>query len=548
MFCMYTRLTFSKKAKHPVFQIVKGVREGKRVKQQIVASLGVIKSQRDLLKLSKLAENLIQKLEEQGFPKSNKVKIQDLFHKLTTYDGFSLVVDRLLSLSGFSDIITKVQGKKEFDLKETIKLIISQRLDMPSSKRRTCERQQEHGFQGIDLHHIYRAMDAVEPLSGEFQKKAFETVCSFSTSPVDCFFFDVTTLYFESVEKDELRDFGFSKDQQHHSVQIVLALVVDKQGLPLAYDTFKGNLAETKTLIPVLESMRSRFSVQNVTVVCDRGLASNVNVQALQEAQFHFVIATKLRSISKKFKINDLSAYISLPYQDDIPQAERILFRTLEHPQYKDAVLIATYSPSRAAKDKQDRERLVEKLQNKITDSPSEASLKKVISNAGYKKYTTVKVGSSIAINQAAIDVDASWDGFHGIAVSNSAGLSVTEALGRYRDLWHIEETFRIAKSTLETRPIFHWKPHRIRGHVLLCFMTLFIERFLEFRLRQEGTPLTPDKIRHGLSGVHTMLFEEKETKRMGQMESNLSADAEKIFAVLGISRERSTTLKECCV
>jgi len=148
---MYTRLTYSKKARHPILQIVKGVREGKKVKQQIVASLGVIKDQKDLLKFSKLAENLIEKLEQQGLPKSNKVQLQNLLHKSTAYDGFGLVVDKLLAISGFSSVIKEAQGKNSFDLEEIIKLIIVQRLDLPSSKLRTFERQEEHGFHGIDL-------------------------------------------------------------------------------------------------------------------------------------------------------------------------------------------------------------------------------------------------------------------------------------------------------------------------------------------------------------------------------------------------------------
>src|ERR1700722_4438920 len=497
MLDMYTRLTYSKKAKHPVLQIVKGVREGKKVKQQIVASLGVIKSQKDLIKLSKLAENLIQKLEQQGLPIENKVRVQNLRHKLTSYDGFGLVTDRLLHLSGFSNIIGKAQGRNSFDLLKIITMIIVQRLDLPSSKLRTYERQEEHGFQGIELQHIYRAMDVIEPFSGEFQQKAFETISSFSGTPVDCFFFDVTTLYFESVERDELRDFGFSKDQKFHSVQIVLALIVNSEGCPLAYETFKGNLAETKTLLPVLEAMKSRFSIKNATVVCDRGLASKPNVEILQNSGFCFVIATKLRSISKKWKINDPSSYVPLPTQTHLPKEEQILFRTMDHPQYPDTLLIATYSPSRAVKDKEDRERLIEKLERKLGNAQDASTVKKVISNSGYKKYTTVKEGSSVALNQNIIDEDASWDGFHGIAVSKSANLSVEQALMRYKDLWHVEEAFRIAKSTLKTRPIFHWKPQRIKAHVLLCFMTLFIERFLEFRLRQEGIPLTPDKIRY---------------------------------------------------
>lgn len=502
---MYVRLKSSKKSRNSTLQIVEGVREGKKVKQRVVASLGIVADQNNLKKLLKLAESLVRKIEEQGLPITPKVDLGKLFHTMTVYDGFGVVVNKLMELTGFTKIVREAQGKNQFDLEEVVKLILAQRLDLPSSKLRTYERQQEHGFGEIDLQHLYRAMDVIEPFSDKIQTQAFKAARSNANYPVDCFFFDVTTLYFESVKQDELKDFGFSKDQKHHSVQVVLALVVDREGIPLAYETFKGNLAETKTLVPVLEQLRSRFSVENVTVVCDRGLASETNVNALQVAKFHFVIATKLRSIAKKHNINDLSKYIPLPNQENIPEAERVLFRTLEHPQYKDTLLIATHSPSRAIKDKQDRERLLKKLQDKITDVPNEASIKKVISNSGYKKYTTIKTGSSVILNQAAIDADAAWDGFHGIAVSNSAKLTTTEALARYRDLWHVEETFRVAKSTLRTRPIFHWVPHRIRAHILLCFMTLFMERLLELLLCQKGTPLTPEKIRHALSKVHTI-------------------------------------------
>ncbi len=544
---MYVRLKSSKQSRNKTLQIVEGIREGKKVRQRVIASLGTVNPE-NLEILHKLTENLIRKIEQFALKIPPKIDLTNLLHTMTVYDGFGTVVNRMMELTGFSKIIRSAQGKRQFNLEEIVKLIITQRLDLPSSKRRTYERQEEHGFQEINLQHIYRAMDSIEHLSDAIQTQAFQSVFSTANYLVDCFFFDVTTLYFESTVQNELKDFGFSKDQKHHNVQIVLALVVDKEGLPLAYETFKGNLAETKTLIPVLQSLRNRFSIQNVTVVCDRGLASQANIEALQEAQFHFVIASKLRSIAKKHQINDPSQYTPLPNQDNIPKEEQVLFRTLEHPQYKDTLLIATYSPSRAAKDKQDRERLLEKLEDKIGKSQNEKSIKKAISNSGYKKYTTIKTGSSIELNLSAIEKDAAWDGFHGIAVSNSAKLSITEALARYRDLWHVEETFRIAKTTLKTRPIFHWNPCRIKSHILLCFMTLFIERFLELLLRQKGMPLTPDRIRHALSKLHTMHFKEAHTDRLGKMESSLNEDAEKIFKVLEMPTGRATgMILNCC-
>lgn len=532
---MYVRLKTSKQSRNSTLQIVESFREGKKVRQRVVASLGIVNDAKNMKRLARLAEGLIHKLQEEGAPIPAKVDLSKLLHTQTVYDGFGVVVDKLMSLSGFSHLLKTAQGKHQFNLEEVVKLIITQRLDLPSSKLRTFERQTEHGFDGIELQHLYRTMDAIFPLDDQIQAQAFKFTRMSANYPVDCFFFDVTTLYFESVVQDELKDFGYSKDQKYHTVQVVLALVVDREGVPLAYQTFKGNLAETKTLIPVMESLRSQFSVENVTVVCDRGLASEPNIEALQASGFHFVIASKLRSFSKKHMINDLNDFKPLPHQENTPHEDQVLFKTLEHPKYKDTLLIATYSPNRAKKDRYDREKLVEKLKAKLTDHPDETSVKKVISNGGYKKYTITKEGSLLSLNQAAIDADAAWDGFHGIAVSNSAKLSVTEALARYKELWHVEESFRITKSTLRARPIFHWAPERIKAHVLLCFMTLFLERTLELLLKRKGAPLSPDKIRYALSQVHSMHFKEAEAEKECVMRSSLSEDARKIFRALGV-------------
>lgn len=544
---MYIRLKTSKKAKHPTLQIVEGFRKGDKVLQRTVAHLGVIKSQQDLERLKDLADKLIQRLEKEGLKIDPKVEVRKLRHKRTVYDGFKTAVDRLMDLIGFSAITRSAQGRHQFDLEETIKLILVQRFDLPSSKLRTFERQEEHGFSGIDLQHVYRSMDAMEPLGDEIQKQAFIAAQEASGKQVDCIFFDVTTLYFESVEQDEIKAFGYSKDQKHHQVQLVLALVVDANGLPIAFDVFEGNLAETKTLIPVLNGLRNRFSIKHITVVCDRGMASKTNVEALQASEFQYVIATKLRGMSRSLKINDLSTYSSLNQKTSDTEDE-VQVRTMPHPQYKDTLLIATYSPARAEKDKEDRDRLLEKLRKKLSGNESEGSVKKIVSNAGYKKFTDVKDGSAVTIDEEAVKEDALWDGFHGIAVSNGSEMSIHEALSRYRDLWRVEEAFRVAKCTLKTRPIFHWTPNRIKSHVLLCFMNLFIERFLELLLRKNQINLTPDRIRYALGQIHTTFFDDGSEEAEGKMPSALTKDAEQIFRVLGLQIQRLTTMDpKCC-
>jgi len=540
---MFVRLKSSKTSKHPTFQIVEGVRDGNKVRQKVIASLGVVKDTSDMKKLHTLAKNLILKLRQQGFDdKDQTLDFSKLIHKKTLFNGFQMVTDKLMDLVGFSAIAKRAQGKNQFNVEEILKLIILQRMDLPSSKLRTYERQSDHGFHGIELQHVYRAMDALEGFSEEFQKQAFEVAHNgVFKEPVDCLFFDVTTLYFESIEVDELRKFGFSKDQKHHQVQIVFALVVNREGIPLAYEAFAGNVGEVKTLLPVLEKLRDRFSVKKATVVCDRAMASKKNVAALQAAGFFFVLACKLRQLTDELHINDLSVFTKLNDNDE----DGVLFRTMDHPNYADSTLIITYSPKRAEKDRKDRERLLEKMMGKL--SSEEGSVKKLISNAAYKKFTTVKKGSKITLNQKVVDEDSAWDGFHGITVSKGANLSTKEALGRYADLWRVEETFRVTKTTLRTRPIFHWKPHRVLSHVMICFITLFLERTLELLLRRNNTPLTPDRIRYALHQMHSIIVEDEVSGNEGLIESGLTEDAKAICNILGLPTLRSSVLNSTC-
>ena len=159
---MFIRLKTSKSSRHPTFQIVEGIRDGKKVRQKVIASLGVVKDDTDKKRLFSLAENLIQRLRQEGYSHENKgVDFSKLIHKKTVYDGFQIVTDKLMDLVGFSKIAKMAQGRNTFNVEEILKLIILQRMDFPSSKLRTYERQGDHGFNGIDLQHVYRTMDAL---------------------------------------------------------------------------------------------------------------------------------------------------------------------------------------------------------------------------------------------------------------------------------------------------------------------------------------------------------------------------------------------------
>ena len=173
---MFIRMKTSKKAKYPTMQIVEGVREGKKVKQRTIAHLGVVRNKQDLEKLKVLAEKLLQRLEKEGLEIDPKVELKKLQHTKTVYDGFRTVVNKLMEITELNKIIQGVQGKRHFKVHEVIQLILTQRFALPSSKLRTYERQEEYGFQHIDIQNIYRAMDAITPLDEAIQKQIFEVV------------------------------------------------------------------------------------------------------------------------------------------------------------------------------------------------------------------------------------------------------------------------------------------------------------------------------------------------------------------------------------
>lgn len=384
---MFVRLKKSARTVNPVVQIVESVREGGKVRQKVLASLGTVKDEEDLVRLRGLAENLLKKLQQEKtrqqslfafertnvlptLPKKQKpkkkappVNIEDLKHKATVYDGFRSVVNRLFELTGFDDVGRHFRGAMSYDPLQIVKLLVSHRLAQPSSKLRSYERQNDFGFHDISLQHIYRSMDKLLQKEGAFQKKAIQVASpGMFKDSIECLFVDVTTLYYESVQQDEIKNFGYSKDQKYHCVQIVLCLAVNIEGLPLAYEIFPGNTADVSTLVPFVDKLREKFEVKKATVVCDRGMASLKNIEHLQFHKMGYIVACKVKHLPKEFVLSDLSTFSPL-YQSS---EDEVRFKRLPHPSYPGTELIVTWSKKRAQKDKHDRDKLLGRLEAKL--------------------------------------------------------------------------------------------------------------------------------------------------------------------------------------
>ena len=326
---------------------------------------------------------------------------------------------------------------------------------------------------------------------------------------VDVVFYDVTTIAFESVIADELKDFGFSKDCKFNEVQVVMGMMIDADGIPVGYELFPGNTFDGKTMLKALENIQSRFGIQRVIIVADRGLNSKVNLNLIKEAGYGYIMSSKIKGMSRSMQtkvlspegfilVNDQSGneefrYKTLDYINEFTDEEGAHYSLSEN-------LTVSYSKKRARKDQKDRERLVEKAK-KLLEAPGKINAaqkrggRKYIDRIDPEKTETWK----LALDK--IEQDAKFDGYYGIQTSEK-NMSATEVMDAYHTLWKIEESFRIMKSTLEVRPVFHWTPKRIRSHFVICFLAFLMERKMESLLKDKKDEISssPQRIQEALN------------------------------------------------
>jgi len=340
-------------------------------------------------------------------------------------------------------------------------------------------------------------------------------------------FFDVTTLYFESTEEDEIRKFGYSKDQQFHSVQVVVALATTQDGLPIGYKTFPGNTAEVSTLLKCLNEWKEVLPIGEVTIVADRAMMSEDNLSSLEKAKIKYVIAAKLKKLPKEVRDKVLSGEgDSLKFADEN-------YRVQEHILANGRRLVVTYSDKRSRKDQKDRDRILEKMRKKIG---SGKNTKKLVSNKGYQKYLKVEGEGQILFDEAKLQEETKWDGLHGI-ITNDHESKALELLGFYRRLWVIEESFRIHKTDLLVRPIYHFKPERVQSHILLCYLSFALVRYAEYRIEMQKQKISIQEIRRALWRTQSSILKDHKTGKLYRVPSKVNSVARDIYQTFGLIR-----------
>ena len=295
-------------------------------------------------------------------------------------------------------------------------------------------------------------------------------------------FYDVTTLYFEIEEEDDLRQTGFSKEGRHQQPQILLGLLVSAGGYPLAYEIFNGKSFEGRTLIPVIERFKSTYQIEQVVVIADAGLFTQQNLTLLQSHGFEYIIGARMKNQPRQVLQGILA--LRLPNGG----AKSITLASGER-------LIISYSETRRIRDEQNRLRGLKKLEKQLK---SGRLSKKHLNNRGYNKYLRLEGEVKISIDTASYDADKRWDGLKGY-VTNSK-LSDNEIISNYNQLWQIENAFRVSKSALKVRPIYHRRQRRIEAHICLVFCAYKVYKELERQIKLKHSTLSVTKV------IETML------------------------------------------
>jgi len=393
--------------------------------------------------------------------------------------GPELIFGRLFDEIGFNAIPEKL-----------FRDIVVTRLVFPTSKLKTVDYLYRYRGKTVHPDQVYRFLDRLnEHYAPQAQQIAYEHSRKV-LGQISVVFYDMTSLYFEAEDEDDLRRIGFSKDGKFQNPQIMLGLLVGRGGYPIGYDIFEGNTFEGKTLIPVLERIARQYDVGRPVVVADAAMLSRKNLMALDQQGYPFIVAARIRNETQAVQEAILARCAGLQNGQSVEI------------QHEHGRLIVAYSDQRARKDVYNRERGLRRLRKRIG---SGRLSKEHLNNRGYNRFLKLTGEATVKLDEAKVAQAARWDGLKGYLTNTK--LSPEVVIETYGELWQIERAFRISKTDLRIRPMYHYRRRRIEAHVLVAFVAYTIYKELERRLAEAGLTMSPKRAIELCQTMYEMTF-----------------------------------------
>jgi transposase len=400
---------------------------------------------------------------------------------------------------------------------ELFRHITIARLAYPASKLKMVD--YLYRYRGIETSAdaIYRFLDKLASTHKEtVQRIAFEYTKR-RLKRISVVFYDMTTLYFEAEDEDDLRKIGFSKDGKFQKPQIMLGLLVGERGYPIGYDIFKGNTFEGHTLLPILEGIQAKYGFKKPIVIADAALLSKKNLSDLSQEDYEFIIGARIKNETEQIKNKILEKAEGLQDGDGIAIKRADGTR-----------LIITYSDKRKKKDAYNRERGLKRLRERVK---SGRLTKESINNRGYNKFLALRGSVEVEIDEDKVRDDERWDGLKGY-ITNTV-LSPNEVVENYNHLWQIEKAFRISKTDLKIRPIYHYLRQRIEAHISIAFVAYTIYKELERLLYKHQAGFSPKRAAELTHTMYEVEYILPHSKRKEKALLKMDAEQQLLYDVI---------------
>lgn len=493
---MFVRKLKNRSGSHSV-QVIQKVRG----KYKVIKTVGCATTQHQTEALVHLAKQEIEKLVQQPslFGSEADASVEKVFASLQNAHirtvGPEITFGRIYDYIGFGAISEPM-----------FRHLVISRIAFPLSKLKTVDYLYRYQGKRLDIDAVYRFLDRLNSqLKPEVEQIAFAHTQRVLKGNVSVVFYDMTTLYFEASDEDDLRKTGFNKDGKHQCPQIYIGLLVGLGGYAVGYDIFEGNTYEGHTLIPFLDKLSSKFKLGKPVVVADSGLLSRSNIAALEENGYEYILGARIKNESETVKSRILAA--------DLTDGMTCSFSKGQSQR-----LIINHSKARARKDAYNRSRGLKRLEEKVKRG---RLTKANINNRGYNKYLRLEGDVTVRIDYEKYSWDASWDGLKGYVTNTK--LANAQVVENYGNLWHVERAFRMSKTDLRIRPIYHRLRHRIEAHICIAFTAYCVYKELERVLKLEQSTLSLKKaadVTHNMYQITYTLPDSKHIKyRLLQMD-----------------------------
>lgn len=502
--------------KYCYLQLVENHREGQRTVQRVLFTLGRL----DQLTTDGSVDALLRSLARFG----QAVRLReagDLEKGPSQKLGPDLAFGRLWQTTGVREVLNKLlQGRSfEFPVERAIYLTVLHRLFASGSDRAAEHWRRDvviPGTEGLELHHLYRAMRWLGEAKDEVEEALFARRRDLFTE-LSLAFFDTTSLYFEGQGGQSLGQYGHSKDHRPDLRQMVVGAVLAGDGRPLSCELWPGNQADGNALLTVVDRLRQRFKLTRVCWVADRGMVSQDAIAGLEARQLEYILGARLR---RQREVNSSVLARAGRYQQ---VADNLRVKEV---QIEDRRYIVCHNPEEAARDAAEREAIVKALEDELKQGA-----RQLVGNRGYRRFLRVDKGA-VSIDRKKIAAEARYDGKFVLRTNTS--LPAGEVAMQYKRLLLVEQFFRATKSLLETRPIFHQWDATIRGHVFCSFLALVLVDDLKRRLASQGLKPEWDIIRQDLEALDQARV--RESDQWYLLRGPLQGIAGKVLQAVGVA------------